>query len=55
MKQNNLFNHSKQMNMKQRYLTKSRFKEGLECLTKLNYTNKTDQYALVLYLSDGLS
>lgn len=31
--------------MKQRYLTKSRFKEGLECLTKLYYTNKTNQYA----------
>ena len=27
------------------YLTKSRFKEGLECLTKLYYTGKKDEYA----------
>jgi hypothetical protein len=28
-----------------RYLTKSRFKEGLECFTKLYYTRKTNEYA----------
>tara|TARA_B100000683_G_scaffold267291_1_gene300716 strand:- start:2656 stop:4650 length:1995 start_codon:yes stop_codon:yes gene_type:complete len=28
-----------------RYLTKSRFKQGLECTTKLFYTNKKDEYA----------
>lgn len=28
-----------------RYLTKSRFKEGLECVTKLYYTKKKDEYA----------
>ena len=27
------------------YLTKSRFKEGLECLTKLYYTGKKNTYA----------
>lgn len=31
--------------MKQKYLTKSRFKEGLECLTKLYYTGKINEYA----------
>ena len=28
-----------------RYLTKSRFKEALECMTKLYYTKKKDEYA----------
>ena len=28
-----------------RYLTKSRFKLGLECVTKLYYTGKKDEYA----------
>ena len=27
------------------HLTKSRFKQGLECPTKLFYTNKKDEYA----------
>ncbi len=31
--------------MKEKYLTKSRFKEGLECLTKLYYTGKINEYA----------
>ena len=28
-----------------KYLTKSRFKQGIECPTKLFYTNKKDKYA----------
>jgi hypothetical protein len=28
-----------------RYLTKSRFKLGLECVTKLYYTGKKNEYA----------
>jgi hypothetical protein len=28
-----------------RYLTKSRFKEAMECMTKLYYTKKKDEYA----------
>lgn len=28
-----------------RYLTKSRFKEALECVTKLYYTKKEEEYA----------
>ena len=28
-----------------RYLTKSRFKSGLECVTKLYYTGKKNEYA----------
>ena len=32
---------------KQRYLTKSRYKLGLECPTKLFYTNKPKEYANV--------
>ncbi len=31
--------------MSKRYLSKSRFKEALECLTKLYYTKKEDEYA----------
>ena len=28
-----------------RYLTKSKFKSGLECVTKLYYTGKKEEYA----------
>ncbi len=31
--------------VKERYLTKSRFKLGLECVTKLYYTKKSEEYA----------
>ncbi len=33
------------MNTPPRYLSKSRFKQGMECLTKLYYTNKKTAYA----------
>lgn len=44
----------------QRYLTKSRYKLGLECPIKLFYTNKKDEYAdiklddpFLMALADG--
>lgn len=33
------------MNSRPRYLTKSRFKLGMECPTKLFYTSKSDIYS----------
>lgn len=46
--------------MKTRYLSKSRFKEGLDCLTKLYYSGKPGEYAdqamddpFLLALADG--